>query len=183
MATEILIKNATPIVWANNGDYNPAAGEIYPRTAQIDLTSLANAAARQGAKVDLGAVRAARYIVRVCIEANVAPASGVTSEVYFSMSNHATVGLDNPGFCTGADAAYVGTPGDGIADSVKLMVGPFVYIHTADVAAISLPMNCGILLPMQRYISPVVVNNCAQAYEGDAVEMYLALIPIVDESQ
>ena len=64
MATEILIKNNTTVVWANTGDYNPGAGVIYTRTAQIDLTSIADAAARQGAKVDLGATRASAYVVR-----------------------------------------------------------------------------------------------------------------------
>ena len=183
MATEILIKNATPVVWADTSDYNPAAGVIYTRTAQIDLTSLANGAARQGAKVDLGATRAPSYRVRFCPELDVAPASGVTCEVYFSFSNSATAGLDNPGFCTGADAAYAGTTGDSIADSVKLMVGPFVYVCTTDLAPISLPMDIGILFPTQRYISPVVVNSSAQAFEGDAIEMFLALIPIIPESQ
>ena len=183
MTTENLIKNGTPIVWADPTDYNPAAGVIYTRTHQIDLTSLANAAARQGAKADLLASRGAAMRVRFCPEFDVAPASGVTMEVYFSFSNSATAGLDNPGFCTGADAAYTGTTGDSIANSVKLMVGPFAYVCTSDLAAISLPMDIGILYPTQRYVSPVVVNKGGQALEGDAVEMFLALIPIVDEFQ
>ena len=183
MATEILIKNGTPIVWTDGTDYNPAAGVIYARTTQLDLTSLASAAARQGVKADLGAARAEAYRVRFCPELDVAPASGATIEIYFSFSNSETAGLDNPGFCTGADAAYAGTTGDSIADSVKLMVGPFTYVCTSDLAAISLPMDIGILYPTQRYVSPVVVNSSGQALEGDAVEMYLALIPIITESQ
>ena len=183
MATEILIKNGTPIVWADTADYNPAAGVIYTRTHQLDLTSLANAAARQGVKADLLAARGAAMRIRFCPELNAAPASGATMEVYFSFSSHATAGLDNPGFCTGADAAYAGTTGDGIPDSVKQLVGPFVYVCTSDLADISLPMDIGILFPTARYVSPVVVNSSAQALEGDAVEMFLALIPIVDEFQ
>ena len=183
MATEILIKNGTPIVWADTSDYNPAAGVIYTRTHQLDLTSLANAAARQGAKADFGAARGGAGMLRFCPELDAAPASGATIEVYLSFSSHATAGLDNPGFCTGADAAYAGTTGDGIADSVKLMVGPFLYVCTSDLAAISLPMDIGIIVPPLRYGSPVVVNSSGQAFEGDAVEMFLAWIPIVDEFQ
>jgi hypothetical protein len=180
MANEILLKNGTAVVWADTTDYNPA---VYTRTAQIDLTSLADAAARQGAKVDLGATRARSYRVRFCPEFDVAPASGEAVYVYFGFSNSATAATDNPAALTGADAAYTGTTGDSIADSVKQLIGPFPYICTSDVAPISLPMDIGVLFPTQRYISPVVFNEGGQAFEGDAVEMYLALIPIVDEVQ
>jgi hypothetical protein len=184
MATEILIKNGTPIVWADTTDYNPAAGVIWARTHQLDLTSLATTAAQQGAKADLGATRAAAFTVRLCPEFDVAPASGLQIAVYFSLSKSATAGLDNPGFLTGADAAYTGTTGDSIADSVKLMNGPYVYNTTSDVAPISLPANIGILYATERYVSPVVFNIATgQAFEGDAVEMFLALDPIPDELQ
>ena len=178
--TDVLIGNGTPIVWADATDYNPAAGVIYTRTHQIDLTSLANNAARQGAKADLGATRAASYVVRFFPEVDVAVAAGVTFRIYFGFSNHATAGLDNPGMLTGADAAYAGATGGTIAGSVKQMDGPFSYVCEAANVGTILPMNIGILNPMQRYVSPVVWNDATgQALEGDAVEMYLALIPIV----
>ncbi len=183
MATEILIKNGTPIVWADTTDYSPAAGVIYTRTHQIDLTSLADTEARQGVKADLTAARAGAMRVRFCPELDVAPASGVAIYIYFAFSNSATAGLDNPAIVTGADAAYTGTTGDAIADSVKQLVGPFTYVCTSDLAPISLPMDIGILYPTMRYVSPVIWNESAQALEGDAIEMYLALIPIITESQ
>ena len=183
MATEILIKNNTPVVWSNSGDYSPAAGVVYTRTAAIDLTSLADTSSRGGSKVDLGSSRACSYRVRFCPELDVAPASGATVYVYFAFSNHATDGTDNPAAVSGTDAAYTGTTGDTIADSVKQLVGPFTYVCTSDLAPISLPMDIGILYPTQRYVSCVVWNEAGQALEGDAVEMYLAAIPIVTESQ
>ena len=183
MANEILLKNDTAIVWADASDYSPAAGVTYTRTAQIDLTSLATAEAREGAKVDLTATRAPSYRVRFCPELNVAPASGATIEIYFGFSNSGTAGVDNPGSLTGADADYTGTTGDTVGDTVKQLVGPFVYVCTSDLADISLPMDIGILNPTQRYIVPVVLNSSGQALEGDAVEMYLALIPIIPEVQ
>lgn len=182
MASEILIKNDTPIVWAGSG-YNPAGGIVYAQTDDITLTSLASAASRQGTKADLLTPRAGDFLIRFCPESNVAPTSGLTSEVYFAFSNIATAGVDNPAGVSGADAAYTGTMGDSLANSVKQLVGPFVYTHTADVAPISLPVPIGILRPTLRWVSPVIVNSSGQAYEGDDVEMYLALIPIKDESQ
>ena len=52
MANEVLLKSGTPKAWADTTDY---AGDGGTRTHQIDLTSLADGAARQGAKADLGA--------------------------------------------------------------------------------------------------------------------------------
>jgi hypothetical protein len=106
MANEILVKSGTPKVWADTTDY---AGDGGTRTDQIDLTDLADGAARQGAKTDLGATRAKQYAVTVCVEMAVAPASKASVDVYWAASPHATAGLINPGGCSGADAAYTGT--------------------------------------------------------------------------
>ena len=88
MATEILIKNDTPVVWANTADYSPGAGVIYTRTHQLDLTSLATTAARQGAKADLGTPRASAYVVRFSPAVNVAVAAGAAIYVYFGFCNY-----------------------------------------------------------------------------------------------
>ncbi len=114
MPTEILVKSGTPIVWADVTDY---AGDLGARTHQIDLTSIAAAAARQGAKADLGATRAAAYAVTVAIEFAVAPTSGDVVSIWWAASPDPTAGTANPGGCTGADAAYTGTAGDSLADS------------------------------------------------------------------
>jgi len=47
MANQIPVLSGTPVVWADTTDY---AGDGGARTHQIDLTSLADGAARQGAK-------------------------------------------------------------------------------------------------------------------------------------
>ena len=105
MANEVLVKDGTPKVWADTTDYS-STGSGFTRTDQIDLTSLANGAARQGAKGDLGATRAARYSVTVGIEFDVAPTAGVEVEVYWSSSFSATAGTGNAGGASGADAAW-----------------------------------------------------------------------------
>ena len=77
MANEILVKSGTPVVWADVTDY---AGDGGARTHQIDLTDLADGAARQGAKADLGATRAKRYAVTLCVEMAVVPAAQMALE-------------------------------------------------------------------------------------------------------
>jgi hypothetical protein len=39
------------------------------------------------------------------------------------------------------------------------------------------------LRALNRYVSPVMVNKSGQTLDSDAVQMYLALVPIVDEVQ
>lgn len=179
MANEILQKLGTPVVWADTTDYS-SVGSGFTRTAQIDLTSLAAGAARQGDKVDLGATRAARYKVYLGFEFDVAPAAGARVEVYLSWSASGTAGTGNAGGASGADGAYKA----GEVDEWKKQldyVGDLVA--TADAATTVQRQFIGTIEAAQRYVSPVIVNEADQAAEGDAEEMYLALVPIIDEVQ
>lgn len=179
MANEILVKMGTPVCWADTADYN-AAGSGIARTHQLDLTSIADAAARQGAKADLGATRAARYAVVVGIEMNVAPAIGASVEFYWSQSYSGTAGTGNAGGCSGADAAYfAGDEAEFAAQLIDLGNLPL----TADADTVIQRACIGIFSPPTRYGQVIVKNEGGQAFEGDAVEMYVALIPIIDESQ
>src|SRR5688500_5633843 len=105
MPNDILVKLGTPIVFADVTDYSPTLSG-YTRTAQLDLTSIANGAARQSDKVDLGATRASRYLVRAAIELDVAPTAGTVVDFYWSSSPSATAGTGNDGGASGADGAY-----------------------------------------------------------------------------
>ena len=180
MPTQILVEEGTPIVWADATDYSPT-GSGYTRTAQIDLTSLASAAARQGDKADMGAGRAARFSVHVGFELDVAPTAGNLIDVYWSSSASATAGTGNAGGAGGADAAY--KAGEE-AEWVKQLTYIGSLICTAD-AATTVQRQCinEAFVPPQRYGSPVVFNRSGQAFEGDAVEMYLAFVPHPDEIQ
>lgn len=177
MANEVLVKVGTTKVWADTTDYG--GGD---RDYQLDLTSLADGAARQGAKGDLGATRARRYAVHVWIEMDVAPASGATVDVYWAPSAHATAATENPGGTTGSDAAYTGTAGDSLDDSLKQLDFIGACILTADAATVVQRFTF-VYSPPLRYGMPVIDNNGGQAMEGDAVEMAFKLIPIVDEIQ
>lgn len=179
MANEILTKSGTPVVWADTTDY---AGDGGTRTHQIDLTDLADGAARQGAKADLGATRAKRYAVTLCVEMAVAPASGATIALYWAASPHATAGLINPGGCTGADAAYTGTAGDSLDDSLPQLQFIGNLILTSDTDPV-LHSQTFTLFPAHRYGMPVVDNNGGQAMHSDAIECFVALTPLIDEVQ
>lgn len=180
MANEVLVKMGTPVCWADTTDYSNTGSGI-SRTHQIDLTSIANDAAREGAKADLGATRAERYAVLVGIEFDVAPTAGNVVEFYWSESFSATAGTGNSGGAAGADQAYKA----GEVDEWKkqlLYIGSLVATNDA---ATTVQRQCvnPEFRPPSRYGMPVVVNKAGQALEGDAVEMYVALVPIVDEIQ
>lgn len=187
MPTEVQLKRGTPIVWADTTDYASTVSGL-ARTAQIDLTGLAAGAAREGAKVDLGANKPSSYTVAVAIEyaSGTAPESGETVEFYFVTSPSSTAGNANPGALTGADAAYTGSAGDSLADTLATFPSPYVMVLTADASTVvqyqvlgSIPSDT-----LERYIIPVVYNNAdTEAFVADAVEMYVALIPQTFESQ
>ena len=179
MPNEVLQKTGTPIVFANTTDYS-STGSGYTRTAQIDLTSLANAAARQSAKVDLGATRAVQYAVAVGIELDVAPTAGNAVNFYWSASHSVTAGTGNDAGASGADGAYNAASE---AEWLKQAIFLGSLICTADAATTVQRQTIGIFSPPNRYGQVIVQNSSGQAFEGDAVEMYIALVPIVDEIQ
>ena len=182
MANEILTKDGTATVWADTTDYSSTVSGI-SRTDQLDLTSIADGAARQGAKGDLTALRARRYKVMVAAEYAVAPASGVVLSLYWASSPSGTAGNANPGGTSGADAAYTGTTGDSLADSLLQLEFIGDLVLTADATTTVQYQEVGILENIARYGMPVVMNSGGQALHSDAVEMYVALIPLLDEVQ
>ena len=179
MANEILVKSGTPILWADVTDY---AGDGGTRTHQIDLTSLADGAARQGAKADLGATRAKEYTVTMCVEMAVAPVSAASIALYWAPSLHATAATLNPGGCSGADAAYTGTSGDSLDDSLLQLIPLGSLSLTAD-ADPALQIYVATLFPPHRYGMPVVDNNGGQAMHSDAIECFVSITPMIPEIQ
>lgn len=177
MPNEVLHKNGTPTVWADTTDYSSTITGL-ARTHQIDLTSLASGGDREGAKADLGATRARQYSVFVGIEFDVAPTAGQTVDFYFAFSPSATAGNANPGQASGTDQAFAG---DDTERAQLLYAGSLVT--TADAATTVQYQYVGMITALDRYVSPVVENSTSQALEGDAVEMLIALIPIIDEVQ
>lgn len=180
MTTDIFRVLGTPIVWADTTDY---AGDGGSRTHQIDLTSLASAAARQGAKADIGATMGQIHTAVLRIEMDVAPASLTLIGAYWAASNAAAAGTANPGGASGADAAYTGTAGDSLADSIHQLDLIGNLLCTSDADGVIQQMSW-MYFPHLRYGFPVIWNETSgQAFEGDAVEMSFALWPWNNQSQ
>jgi hypothetical protein len=174
----------TPICWADETDYDDTASGI-ARTHQIDLTSLAATDAWQGAKADLGATRPPAYAVKLCIEMDVAPTAGGAVELYWSSSYSGVAGTGNDG---GAESAGADSDWDGIAGGAAAERGEYknhlIFIGQLGVGAdADIPMVKTVnpyFVPPTRYGFPILINNTTQAFQGDAVEMYIALIPILE---
>lgn len=171
MANEILVKTGTQIRWE-------AAGGEYAMT----MASLAVGAARQGAKGDLGATRAARWRVLVEINMDVAPTAGDVLEFWWTSSPSAVAATTNTGACSGTDAAYTGSAGGSVAETkVQLQyIGSMPLTPDADAVV---QIKSFVFFPLDRYGSPVIVNLADQILEGDDDAHRITLTPIIDEVQ
>ncbi len=181
----------TPRVWADSSDYDGDGGT---RTHQIDLTSLGNGAARQGAKADMAVMRGVdkggdagayyhiplRWAVTLRIEMDVDATDNTTVDLYWGASLSATAATANPGGLTGADAAYTGTADSTLAEGLLQLqlIGSLALQN--DNAPIVQQQTFITTLPL-RYGMPVVMNNGGQAMEGDAIEMSITFTPLVDK--
>lgn len=180
----IEIWNPPALVWANLAEYvDPSAAGVLARSYQLDLGGLADGAAWQGEKGNLGEFRAKAYKMWVAIEVDVAAVSGTTVDFYWAESPSYFGAECCPGGTDGASGPYTGTAGDSMDDSLKQLELIGSLILTADIATIVQYGVVGKLLDPLRYGMPVVDNNAGQALEGDAIEMCVALIPILDGSR
>jgi len=169
-------------------DYNPtAANDLRHASAvdtevQLDLTGLADGAARQSAKVDLGEHRAALYAVRGAFEMAATPTAGELIELYWAPSQSATAGTGNPGGVSGSDAAYAGYSSN-LAESVLQLIYIGSFVCTVQVATTVQIGEVGVFSPTERYGSLIVKNESGAAFHSDAVESHVVFDPIVDELQ
>lgn len=182
MPTEILQKSGTAVVFADVTDYSSTISGL-ARTDQIDLTSLAAGAARESDKADFGSVRAHLFAVYVGIEFAVAPVSLEAVDFYLAQSPSATAANANPGGTDGADSAFTGTAGDSLDDSLRQLTYLGSLSVTADATTLVQYQRIGTAANIMRNCSIVVDNNTAQALVADAVEMFVAFIPLITESQ
>jgi hypothetical protein len=193
MANKVLVQemDATPpqITFADvGGDFGPtAANDLRHATAadtevQITLAALADGAARQSAKVDLGEHRAAEYHVRAAFEIAATPTAGDVIELYWAPSQHATAANGNPGGASGADAAYAGYASNMAASVLQLQfIG--VFVCTANATATVQVGEVGVFSPPERYGSLIVRNESNAALHADDVEIHVVFDPIIPEIQ
>ena len=188
MTNEVLQKTGTQICFADHAtDFGGGAAKTSleqgtPTDVQIDLTSLADGAGRESAKVDLGATRAPAYSVMAAIEFAATPTSGEVVELYWAPSPDGTAANGNPMEIDGADAAApsgIGTLAE-LVDSC-LFIGNFICTDDATGSVQSQPV--GILHPPERYGILIVKNESGAAFHSDAVESHVVFNPIIDEVQ
>lgn len=176
MTTLVKVTQGTAIVWADATDYSSTVSGLV-RTDQIDLTSLSSGAARQGAKHDFGITRDTSYKVVAAIEIASGAVSGEVIDFYHAGSPIITAANANPGGTSGADAAYTGTAGDSLIDSLKQLDYIGSLVTTSDNTTVVQYQDIGVLESIQQFGMPVVVNNSTGALMTDAVEMYIAYLP------
>lgn len=173
----------SPIVVADITDYADNQG-MGARTHQIDLTSLAAAAARQSDKVDFGANMDLEYVLGSSIEWATAPTAGETVDFYVSWSNSATAGTNNSGGVSGADGAYTGYSAN-LTDSLKQLQYLGSMVATVQATTnVQIDTSISTFTPRARYGTLVVVNNSAgDNFHSDAVEMAVRMTPLVTQIQ
>ncbi len=187
MPNEVLQKIGTQLSFADHaGDFAPAAANSLeqgtPTDVQLSLASVADAAARQTAKFDLGATMAAQYAINAAFELAATPTAGDIIELYIGWSPDATAANGNPGGLSGSDAAYTGYSSN-LADSVKQLDLVGTFVCTAQATPTVQIANCGMFVPKARYGVLVVKNESGAAFHSDDVECHIVFDPIIDEVQ
>lgn len=148
-------------------------------TGTISMASVANGAARQGTKIDLGATIAALLAVYATIEMAATPVAGQTIDLYWAPSDSATAGTDNPANVTGTDAAYTGYSSN-VAASVKQLLFIGSLVLTAQATATVQAGFVGVFRPPNRYGSLVVVNNGGSSVHSSDSNVQFVITPIED---
>lgn len=189
MANEVLQKVGSQIRFCVSGSFTPADDGTNwtigtPTNATLTLSAVANGAARQSNKVDLGATRAAAYEVLGCVDfTGETPTAGNTVDYYWAPSTSSTQGNGNVAGNSGADGACP----DGALGSITLaeFLKQCVYIGSLVVHDGAVVQNgfVGVLRPTGRYGQLIVANNSGDVFEADDVEMHQVFNPIIDEVQ
>lgn len=160
--SDIKIKTGTPLTVKASGG-----------TKAITLTNLANGAARQSAKIDLGNPRARDWTLKAEIVMNAAPTAGNVIEFYWSASPHATDGTQNDGGASGTDAAYkAGEEDEWVRQLQQIGVMPLTNDGTGTIQSYTMWFQ-----PKEQYGSVIVLNKSGQNLENSASNHLLTLTP------
>lgn len=189
MANQVLQTTGTQIRFFVTAEFSPADAATNwtigtPTDVALTLNALANAAARQSAKVDLGEDHAPLYAVFGCVDfTGETPTQGLTVDYYWLPSTHTTAANGNVCGNSGIDAAAP----DGVLGSATLadMIATAIMIGQLKCHDGASVQNgfVGYISPPTRYGQLLVVNSSGDAFENDDVEMHQVMNPIIDEIQ
>ena len=190
MANEVLVKVGTQIrffVTASFSPVDPATNWTIgtPTDVALTLSGVASAAARQSAKVDLGATRAQAYEVLGCVDYTaLAPSATGRIDYYWAPSTSTTAANGNVAGNSGADAAAPdGALGTITLAEFLLQCQYIGSLFTHDGAVVQNGLISPRFSPSSRFGQLIVVNNGGAAFMADDVEMHQVFNPIVDEIQ
>lgn len=192
MPEKILIQemDGTPpqITFADfDNDFSPtAANDLrHPSVAdtecEIQLASLADGAARESDKVDLGENRTDEYHVRAAFELAATPVTGDIIELYWAPSPSSTAGNGNPAGVSGSDGAFTGYGTLSEALPQLMLIGMFVC--SSDATGTVQVGEIGRFSPPERYGTLIIVNESGAAFHTDDVESHVVFDPIIPEIQ
>ena len=176
-----LIQVGDPIVFADHaGDFSPSTNNNLsygtPVNVQMIVASLADAAARQSAKFDLGATFAQVYLLMVANELGATGLSAGEEIVYYiSPSVSGTAAVGNAGGASGTDSAYTGY--GTLADALPQLVRIGAHTVTGDATPTVQIATVGLYWPKTRYGSLIAYNQAA-TFHTDDVESHAVLLPI-----
>ena len=182
--------NPKQISFANHaGDYAPGTNNVLekgsPTQIELVLLNLADAAAAQSAKGDLGRTYAEKYSVIAGIEMQVNAATlGSVIEFYWSHSVSSVAAVGNTGGASGVAAAYAGYSAD-LGTAIKQLILIGTLVMTDDLTADNVQIGyIGDLYPPSRYGSLIVKNETGQKLcDRDDVESGIVFNPIIPELQ
>lgn len=142
----------------------------------ITLTSLANAAGREGGKSAtwVDGTSGLPELLEIRFESAVAVAAtqGLELELYIGESDSATSGTANPGNLTGADAG-LSNP-----DELKLQLVYVGSIVLSNARGTNVQTQRMLFRPTCAYTVPLVVNKSGQALSGTAGNHKIVMTPM-----
>lgn len=183
---QLVLQVGTQISFADHGtDFIGGAAKTSLEQAgatdvQLDTTDVADTAARESAKVDLGASRAPAYSVVASMEFAATPVTGEVVELYWAPSPDATAANGNPMSIDGADAAAPSGIGT-LAELVQACIFIGNFICTNDATTAVQTGFVGILVAPERYGILIVKNESGAAFHSDAVETHIVFNPITEK--
>ena len=193
MANEVLVKaSPTPVQvrFFVTGSFSPADAATNmtdgtPNDVAMTSASLADAAGRQSAKADLGALRAGSYSVMACVDyTGLTPTSGATVDYYWLPSTNATAANGNIAGNSGLDAAAPGgaVPAGLTITEFKRMAQRIGSLTLSDDGAVQ-NGYVGTFSPATRWGQLLEINEGGADFAADDVEHHVVMNPIVDEIQ
>jgi len=160
----------------------PASATVVDLTMDEGGTGLADGAAVNSDKVDLGATRPEWYNVYCAIEWFAAATVGDPTQMYWSPSENSSAGIGNPGSPDGVDGLYTGDGTSSVAEAV-LQMQPIGVLVGTDLVGVQIA-RVGTFRPYHRFGQLIVLNNSGALMCGtDDVESAIVFSSVVADIQ